>query len=144
MHAHWNKLGESLLFAFPYISHRDAPKTCIWHPDLDIESVGTNYRKAESPYVQQIEQAIDVFCRTGQAPTTSPEASYFLGIRSAVVESFLMQLGSRSDDDIRTVFLLPPDMSIHDAARWLFTYWWKCQGATRATYMRIIDDFYKL
>ena len=101
-----------------------------------------NYQAAEEPYTQEIEQAIGVFCRTGEAPSTSPEATYFLGIRAAVIESFLMQLGSRSDDDIRTVFLLPPDMTTQDAARWLFVYWWRCRGSSKATLMRVTDDLY--
>lgn len=143
MHAHWDDLGKDLLFSFPYIQHTKAPATCAWVPDHNIESLGRNYQIAEKPHKLEIERAIEIFCQSGHAPNTSPEAAYFLGIRAAVIESFLLQLGSRSDDDIRTVFLLPPDMTMKEAARWLFIYWWECQGAGKATLMRIIDDFYE-
>lgn len=144
MHAHWDELGKSLLFTFPYIPHSEAPNSCKWAPDLDIEYLGINYRKAEAAWKTEITKAITHFSKTGDPHSSSPEAQYFLGIRAAVIESFMLQLGSKSNDPIRTLFLLPPDMQAHEALLWLFTEWWDCHGPRQATTMRIIDDFYKL
>jgi hypothetical protein len=143
-HGHWDEIGQSLLFAFPFVPHTQAPASCQWHPDANIEHQGQNYRTVEAPFRKEIDQRIETFCQDGDAANPSPEAAYFLGQRSAAIEYFVMMLGLRSNDPIRTAFLLPPDMSRQDAARWMFIDWWDCHGPALVTKLRICDQHWAL
>lgn len=138
-HGHWDEIGQSLLFAFPFVPHDKAPAACAWLPDESLEHQGQNYQNAETPFRDEIQRCIENLCQGIAGVTPSPEAAYFLGQRAATVEYFVMMLGLRSHDSIRTAFLLPPDMSRQDAARWMFIDWWDCHGPSLATKLRICD-----
>lgn len=139
-HQHWNNLGKNLVGIFPYIEKM--PQGCFWEADIELETFGQNYRYAEKPYLEEIKSCIEGVCRDRCHVVSSLEVAYFLGVRSAVIESFVLRLSiSTSHEQIGTVFLLPPDMSTEDAIRWLFLDWWEGHGPLCATYQRIADIY---
>jgi len=72
---------------FPYMPHDEAPAECVWRAERNLEAMGDDFRRAERPFLNAIEQTIHTLCDTGRASSESAGVQYFLGCRSAVLES---------------------------------------------------------
>jgi hypothetical protein len=146
-HAHWDDPNGgiiNLLLQFRYIPHDKAPESCRWSIDAEYDHIGDNYRVAEQPFREEVEDCIRSVCTDQPHNELSPEAQYFLGVRASVLQEFVISLGISRGSPIKTVFLHPPDMTFQETVQWLLLDWWDTFGAMEATKSRIVDLYYDI
>ena len=145
-HHHWDDPDDrivNLLLQFRFIPHDEAPESCRWPIDTDPDEMGADYKQAEQPFREEIENYILTLSTEEPLPELSPGAEYFLGVRASVLQVFVISLGITHGSPIKTVFLHPPDMTYTESVQWLLIDWWNTFGPMEATNSRIVELYYK-
>jgi hypothetical protein len=138
----WFTFADWYLGLFPYIEHDEAPPEAAWALSATFEETRENYKQAEAPFVSQIESVIRKLCETGSASAPSKAVAYFLGCRSAVLESFFFKL-SIGDSFGRSLTIIPfPSLPRMRVAQWFLIDWWRHHGASETCYQRYKERWY--
>src|SRR5437764_13128405 len=87
----WSTFAACFVGMFPYIQHDKAPPECAWTVGDAPETFETDFRRAQAPFLADIEATIRTLCSTGAASHGSKSVQYFLGLRGAVLEQFFLE-----------------------------------------------------
>jgi len=101
----WFTFSNSLLGWFPLISADEVPEAALG-PGETSKETEQNYRRAETPFVAEIENVIRTLCESGSASVPSKLVAYFLPWRSTTVMAFLLKL-SISFSPYRYLSIIP-------------------------------------
>lgn len=135
----WATFAPCFLGLFPYIPHDQAPHECRWNLGESLKETVSNYQEAETGFVKQTEDVIRTLCDKGSASAASEAVAYFLGLRSAVLESFFLKfsIGTRNG---RSWTIIPfPTLPTHNVIEWFLIDWWRRHGAFEVAAFRYIE-----
>jgi hypothetical protein len=124
----WFTFYSAFTELFPFIPHDEAPPEAAWPPGATSKETEENYRRAEAPFVPQIENVIRQLCKTGSASTPSKAVAYFLGLRSTILACFFFKF-SISDGPSRYLTIIPfPSLPTPVVMQWFLIDWWAAWG----------------
>jgi hypothetical protein len=130
------------LEAYPYVPHDEAPPECAWNLGATCEETGNNYRRAEAPFVPQIEKFIRTFCETGSAKTPSLAIAYFIGLRFIVFDYFLARFSICNGPNSYLTIIPFPSLPTRRVLEWFLTDWWQQWGVWEICLQRYSDEFH--
>jgi hypothetical protein len=120
----WWRLGETIaLGGPPYHKWREAPWQTFAISDGDESPRVRAYQLVEKPYVELLDNAVELWLREKPLPTLDETASYLLGLRFQVVGNLLM-----SFDSVGVLMPPAPDDEIGISRQFLID-WWHKNGA---------------
>lgn len=137
----WSTFAMCFVGTFPYIPHDKAPPECAWRVGDSRETFESDFRRAEAPFIADIEATIRTLCSTGAASHDSRAVQYFLGIRGAVLESFFLSFSIPRGGAQMTIIPFPqlPPLRV---VEWFLIDWWRHQGGRCICEMRLLDAHY--
>jgi hypothetical protein len=126
---------------FPRIPLDEAPPEVAWTVGATLKETEESYRRAEAPFIPQIENVIRKLCETGSASMPSKAVSHFLGVRSTVVGCFFLKL-SISDGPSRYLTIIPfPSLPAPVVTQWFLIDWWAGWGPYELAFQYQEGDF---
>jgi hypothetical protein len=128
--------------SFPYIPHDEAPPECAWALGATCEETQSNYKRAEAPFVPQIDEAIRTLCKTGSATTPSEAVAYFLGLRFIVLDYFFARFSIRNNPSSFLTIIPFPSLPPTRVLEWFLTDWWREWGVSEICFQRYSDEFH--
>ena len=137
----WYTLGACLAF-FPYIPHDEAPLQCAWTLGATCKETQDNFKRAEAPFVSQIEEVIRTFCETGSATTPSDAVAYFFGLRPIVIECFFARFSIRKNSSTHLTIIPYPLLPTKRVLEWFLIDWWQEWGISEICLQRYSDEFH--
>jgi hypothetical protein len=127
---------------FPFIPHEQAPQRASWSLGATYMQTLENYKRAEAPFVPQIEDVIRGFCTTRHASVKSVALAYFLGLRPIILLFFLSKFTIQPGPD-RYVSIIPfPSLPPPHVAQWFLIDWWRAWGPRETASRRLQDRFF--
>ncbi len=133
----WFEFATRFVGLFDYIPVQQAPEGCSWRLGSDWETVEHDLEAVEARHAPAIQAAIERLCTTDSTGPVSPQVRYFLGLRGAVLEDFLLSLSAGQS----SVFPYPSGVPTLSILRWLLVDWWRVHGARHACKLRLQEDY---
>lgn len=151
----WTTFAVSFIGMFPFIEHNQAPIECAWSVGETLKETAENFRRTEAPFAAEVEGVIHTFCQTGTTPKAARTAQYFLGLRSAVLESLFLKfsinksrtlnevaLASAAKPQVIEETIIPfPSLPTLQVLEWFLIDWWRKQGAIEVAQLRYLEAF---
>jgi hypothetical protein len=134
---------------FPYIPHDKAPPECAWAVGRTKIAIDRDFRRVEAPFNSSVEQTIRAVCGTWlspklHSPSVPPSVAYFVGLRSAVLLPFFIDLSASPAPtmsfEVITEIIPFPLLAAPRVAEWFLIDWWRANGPRRACEMRLVDE----
>jgi len=129
--------------AFRLIPHEQAPPRASWSLGATYKETLENYKRAEAPFVPQIEEAIRRLCKTGHVSVPSVSVAYFLGLRPIILLFFLSKFSITAGPDTYVSILPFPSLPPLGVAQWLLIDWWRCWGPRELVGQRLQEQFFR-
>jgi hypothetical protein len=137
----WFTFHRSFSGLFPCIPEDEAPAEAVWAPGATLKETEENYRRAEAPFVPQIENVFRELCETGFASTPSNAVAYFLYWRSMTLACFFLRLPI-SDGPFRYLTIIPfPSLPTPVVMQWFLIDWWAAWGSYEVAFEWHENDF---
>ena len=130
------------LGCFAYIPHDDAPPECAWALGATCEETQDNYKRAEAPFIPQIDEVVRTLCKTGSATTASDAVAYFLGLRFIVLDYFFAKFSIHNNPTSVLTIIPFPSLPTAGVLEWFLTDWWREWGVSEICLQRYSDEFH--